>query len=84
MITPMRPEEQAVLLYAFGHLVSSYNPEDAHHADSGELGEETLVTLGLTGESMEIVTVLAEHVAHNYEWTGEGDEIARRIKAREL
>ena len=72
------------LTYAFGHLVSSFNPEDPHHADSGEEGTEVLASLGFTGETMEVVHALAEHVAGDYAYTGEATETRRRIESGDL
>lgn len=73
---PFAQEKRDRLTYAFGHAVSSHMI-DAHSADSGELAIEVLSDLGLTEEEIEIVGYIAEHVAFNYEWTGEGEALAR-------
>ena len=71
------------LTYAFGHLVASWYP-DAHSADSGDLGSDVLDEMGLSPAEKALVERLAEHVAANYCWTGEGEAIMRRIEAGEL
>ena len=72
------------LIYAFGHLVSSYRVEDAHAGDSGGLALDVLYDMEFTEREIAIIEALAEHVFGNYEFTGEGMEILRRIKAGEL
>jgi hypothetical protein len=71
------------LFYAFGHLVASFNPEDPHHADSGDLARETLTELGLTEGDVAIIDGLAEHVAGNYRYTGEQEAATEAIKEEE-
>jgi len=66
----MRYERQR-LVYMFGHLVASHNPDDVHHADSGDLADEIMDEMGLGPEERNRIEVLAEHVADNYRYTGE-------------
>lgn len=81
-------ETRERLTYAFGHLVSSFNPEDPHHGDSRDLAGDVLAEL--LGEGTEglvaigVLDVIAEHVAGNYEWTGEAEEFQRRIERGEV
>lgn len=72
------------LIYAFGHLVASHNPEDPHHADSGDLADDVLRDMGLSEVEMDQIEAIAEHVAGNYRYTGDAEESERRIEAGEL
>jgi hypothetical protein len=80
-------ESRDRLTYAFGHLVASFGT-DAHSGDSGELAADTLIELlGDNDEAYMIIGalgVVAEHVAGNYEWTGEAEDERRKIEAGEL
>lgn len=75
--------DRAKLTYAFGHLVGSFGT-DAHAADSGELGDTVMDEIGLVPDERAIVRVLAEHVAGNYRYTGEADDLIRRIERGEV
>lgn len=83
MSVRLAEETRGRLLYAFGHLVSSHDVEDPHHADSGELAMEILEET-FTPSMILAVRELAEHVAHNYTYTGESEELERRIQAGEV
>jgi hypothetical protein len=78
------PELKARLIYAFGHLVGSFNPEDPHHGDSADLADDVMNEIGLTDSEREVVRDLAEHVAGNYDYTGEADRVTRQIEAGDL
>lgn len=59
------------LTYGFGHLVSSIAlPDEPNAAASAELADGVFAELGLSGEEVVLVAVLAEHVAANYDYTG--------------
>lgn len=80
-------EDINALRYAFGHLVSGHaRPDDAHAADSLDEGRRVLEILGYDegSQTREVVEALAVHVAEDYEYTGAGTEIARRIATGEL
>jgi hypothetical protein len=73
------------LIYAFGHMVAEQNPDDPHGAASGELARETMIdlfdidmdALDVDDEGMlaiGVMLVLAEHVAQDYTYTGEGTQ----------
>jgi hypothetical protein len=73
------------LIYGFGHLVGSISrPDDAHSADSADLAFDTFDAAAFTDDQVEIIECLAEYVAANYEWTGEGEELQRRIERGEV
>lgn len=72
------------LTYAFGHAVSSHIEGDAHSGDSGDLAIDVMSDLGLTEEAIDMVMVLAEHVHGNYDYTGRGEELRRRIERGEV
>ena len=67
--------KRSPLIYAFGHLVSGYaSPEDAHSADSIDLARDTLNSIEeLSANTISQIEELAEHVAGNYQYTGEAD-----------
>ena len=69
-----RVESRATRIsYAFGHLVAACNPEDPHHADSGEHAEEIFLELGFDEDGIEDLRTIAEEVAGNWEYTGFAD-----------
>lgn len=75
--------DRDTLIYGFGHLVGSHGT-DAHAGDSGDLALEVLESLGLTARQIEILDMVAEHVADNYEYTGTGVAVRRKIEAGEM
>lgn len=79
----MPAAEKDRLTYAFGHLVSSFGT-DAHAGDSGELAQEVLTELGFSPREKSIIEDLAEHVAGNYQYTGEAEDEQRRIEQGEI
>lgn len=73
------------LTYAFGHLVSGFaNPDDAHSADSIDLGFDTLFAKGYDAQTIAIITDLAEHVAGDYEYTGKATALYNLIDMGEF
>lgn len=73
------------LTYGFGHLVSSIDrPDDAHAGDSADLAFDTFEELGYGDAIVEVIEALAEWVAGNYEWTGEAEQLQRRIERGEV
>lgn len=73
------------LIYAFGHLVSGYaHPDDPHAGDSLDLARDVLEAEGLEVPAIAVVIQLAEYVADNYQYTGEGRERRRKIESGEL
>lgn len=73
---------QRQLKYAFGHIVDGFGT-DAHAGDSAELGDEVLTDMGFTTAEKAIVHTLAEHVAGNYQYTGEATDLLRQIERGE-
>jgi len=67
---PPDDELREMLVYAFGHLVSSWYADSAHAADSADLAHEVMDTLGLNKTSIEVMEILAEHVYEKYTYTG--------------
>jgi len=72
------------IVYAFGHLVASCNPQDPHHGDSGDLAYDCLRELGYDEDAIEDLRYVAEHVAGDWEYTGRAVEEFRRIEAGEI
>ena len=72
------------IAYMFGHLTALFNPDDPHHADSGDLAADEMQAMGFTGPERMLTEILAEHVHGNYQWTGEGEDLRRRIERGEV
>ena len=76
-------DQREKVVAAFGHLIASFGT-DAHAGDSGDLALDTLNEVGLDEGAIAALEVAAEHVAGNYQYTGEADEFARRAERGEV
>jgi hypothetical protein len=83
-VTRVKPESyEEVLIYTFGHLVASHGT-DAHAADSGELAEDLMAEGDMESGQRIVLRTLAEHVAGNYQYTGEAEDLQRRMERGEV